>query len=735
MAIIFIRYESKAKIAIFALLIIMIFLSALIFPSMISASSSASSVSSLSKVLSSADDPAVITDSDDIRDISRKGMVSAGLYHTVLLSQDGQVYCWGDNSYGQLGIGTVESEDSPTLVPDLANIVMVSAGAYHSIALSGDGNVYVWGRNTFGQIGDGTSIASPSPILVDNIPPIKEIAAGAFHSMAMSNDGAIYAWGNNNDLQVGDVLSENITDETGNILGKRVVTPQIVVASGAKAISAGGSHSLYLDGSGQVYSWGDNSSGQLGDGGQVSHSLPEPVTGLTAVTSISAGFSHNLAISEKTATEGTSTETYQNLYVWGSDSDGQLGLGNTPAEKAYVDRPTRVDITKDIDETNDRISLIEAGYSNSMITVPEIKEEKRYDSLYIWGNNTYGQLGIGDLPSQSIPVVLIATANGWTGNTFLPFQSVAIGGYHIVFLSVKGFVGTVGRANKGQLGNVSIIDCDTPTGVIVKDSITPEWTGSEEVEVATSGQTVTVKWEKAYDNINVTGYEASYIGEDKSLKSRLILKALQYTINDFDFDTTQTISIKAVDKAGNRSINPLEHEYINPTDIKSTFSSPVVSSVSSVASSSSTVPSPADDIKADPLWWSPELYGTITPLEVPWDVDYIYGAGVIKPPEDNSWLIALGITAVTIAFFMFLGITAFKKKNRGHRLFGDLIKVKKSSGDMEKPEVKDSGKVIFKAKGRKKAVKNEIPLDIVHIGESIDVISGKKNDANHKSKH
>ncbi|MHB1483594.1 MAG: RCC1 domain-containing protein [Saccharofermentanales bacterium] len=702
------RNTYKAKIAFFTVIISLSIAIAMIFPGVINAASPAATkavssaksgaISSVKSAISPANsgaisqaDPDIVENNDDdedTRDINRKGMVSAGLYHTVLLNPDGKVYCWGDNSYGQLGIGTIESEDSPALVPELANIVMVRAGAYHTLALSADGNVYAWGRNTFGQIGDGTSIASSSPVLVDNIPPIKEIAAGAFHSLALSIDGSVYAWGNNNDFQVGDVLSENITDETGNILGKRVVTPQIIVEGGVKSIAAGGSHSLYLNENGQVFAWGDNASGQLGDGSVISRGLPELIAGLSSVTKISAGYAHNLAVSEKSAVVGKSTVNYQNLYVWGSDSDGQLGLGNSSGEKTYADRPTRVDINKDSDEKNDRISLIEAGYSNSMITVPEIKKGKRTDSIYIWGNNSYGQLGIGALPSQNSPVILIATSNGWTGSSFLPFQSIAIGGYHSVFLSVKGFVGAAGRANKGQLGNVSVIDCNTPIGVIVPDAISPEWKSLVKLQTAIKGNVVSLKWEEAFDNIRVTGYEVSYIGKDQRLKNRIIEKGLQYNINDFDLDLTQTISVKSIDKAGNRSKNPLEYEYVAAGDAKTAFSASTVSTVSGVTSISAisnasgvsggsgenaakVSSSAVNKTAADPLLWAPDLYGTINPLEVPWDVDYIYGAGIITPPVDYSWMIALIITIVIVAFFLFLGIAAFKKKNRGHKLFRD----------------------------------------------------------------
>jgi len=725
--------KSRANRASAIKLFLLIFLFCVISSNMILASSAP--VSEAAGGDPSVSNPELAPDDSGLMPVYRKGMISAGLYHTVLLREDGRVYCWGDNSYGQLGTGTTENEESPTLVPDLVNIVMVQAGAYHTLALSEDGTVYAWGRNTFGQIGDGTSIVALKPTRIDSIPPMKEIAAGAFHSLALSIDGKVYAWGNNNEFQVGDVLSENIVDETGTILGKRVVTPQLVVESDAKAVSAGGNHSLYLRNDGQVFAWGSNKYGQLGDGSQVSRGLPAPVYGLSSgVTKISAGYSHNLAIKETVPAVGETQEPYQNLYVWGSDSDGQLGLGEAFDETRFVSRPTRVDITNDTNEKNDRISLIQAGYSNSMITVPVIKKEKRYDSIFIWGNNTYGQLGIGDLPSQNAPVPLIATSNGWTGSEFLPFQSVAIGGYHVAFLSVKGFVGIVGRTNKGQLGNVSSIDSNIPIGVLVPDAIAPEWPSNDKLLAAEQSTRLLLSWPEAKDNMKVTGYEVSYISTQNEMKDVELGLVNQYTVADYDRTSTQVITVRALDKYGNKSTVPLEYRYRAITDIAAAGSE-----TGSSASDASQPGEPAEAVitpsgdstlsgsfgleessaessaidevpvitpqPADPLLWNPILYGTITPLEVPWNVDYLYGAGVVLPPKDYSWLIAVFVTIAIVSFFLFLGIVSFRKKHKGKRLFEGVFK------EFAKGKPAD-----------KKPVSPDETAGIVHIGDGIDLV-------------
>lgn len=586
----------------------------------------------------------------------RKGMVSAGLVHTVLLNESGFVYSWGDNSYGQLGTGTTDKREAPAQIKELTDIVMISAGAYHNLALSRDGSVYAWGRNTFGQIGNNMTETALRPVKIPNLPVIKEISAGAYHSLAVSIDGKVYGWGNNTSGQVGYVESQEIIGESQNIIGKRVLMPVVVVTEGAQSVSGGGNHSLYLDKEGNVFSWGDNASGQLGDGTVDSRSVPVKIEGLSSVIMISAGYAHNLCVKEtkmKISSSASSTvddnsDYFQNLYVWGSDSVGQLGLGGQFDENHYVETPQRVDTTKDMNPENDRISLIKAGYFSSCITIPVLVDSKERNRIAIWGNNKYGQLGIGDLPSQNSPVYLVGTSNGWTGDNFLPLQSIALGEYHMVLLSVKGFVGAVGRADKGQLGYVSIIDRNTPVGISVKDSISPEWQKSDKLIFSTLNDELKLSWKDARDNIKVVGYSVKY--KDKSGKDITISAGdvNDYTIKGLDLKSSQTIIVSAIDAAGNKSLQPLKYNL-------------------------NTKESPIADIKKDnPLVWTPENYGLITVMEVPWNVDYIYGKGVVLPPKDNSWITAIVITLVVFLLIAFLASKSFRKTHTGKRLFKDV---------------------------------------------------------------
>ncbi|MHB8961578.1 MAG: RCC1 domain-containing protein [Saccharofermentanales bacterium] len=659
-----------------------------------------------------------IGEDDEIPELDivfRKGMISAGLYHTVLLNESGDVYAWGDNSFGQLGIGTTDNKELPAKVEGLTDVIMVSAGAYHTLALSASGDVYAWGRNTFGQIGDGTTTISLSPVRIEDIPPMMEISAGSFHSIGLAINGGVYTWGDNTLGQSGPVESEIIYDSAQNVLGSRVLKPQLMAGPGIRSISAGGSHSLYLDDAGIVYAWGDNGSGQLGDGTVISRGTPMPVSGLSSVTDISAGFSYNMAVSDISTGEGAAAVRYQNLFTWGSDSSGQLGIGEKADQNRIVMAPVRVDANGDADEGNDRISLIDAGYYSSMMTVPVFIDGRRRDSLYVWGNNSYGQLGIGDMPSQNKPLKLIGVSNGWEGDSFLPFESISSGGYHTALLSVKGFAGVCGRADKGQLGNVSSIRTDAFTGVSLRDAISPEWAEGSILDIKLAQTSLQIKWQNASDNIAVRGYRLSYTNKDnESVTIRLDL-VNQYTILDFDKDSDQVLTLHAIDQSGNKSEFPLEHifgEGGTPEDISAgeaaeisgedlsapddeipdeagTESSDAGSddvSGEGTVSAPDVTPEVSGSADIDYLRWSPDLYVGIHPPEVPWNVDYIYGPGVVLPPEDNSINVAVGITVTVIVLFLLISLVSFRRTHKGHGLIEEIFRPHKKPHDKDRAE-------------------------------------------------
>lgn len=239
--------------------------------------------------------------------------VAAGAYHSVALGSDGRVWTWGWNYYGQLGDGTtVMQRLSPVLVPGLSGVTQISAGGAHTLALDSLGRVWSWGLGTSGQLGNGDRRSSTTPVLVGPLLSMKmtQVSAGSTSSFAVGPGGTVWAWGDNSTGELGD----------GTTTDRAVPTSISTSPGGVSQVSSGWGHTLALGSDGTVWAWGDNSHGQLGDGGATAHYAPAPVPGLGGyiVRRVAAGASHSLAL--------TSTGV---VMAWGSNRFGQLGDGTT----------------------------------------------------------------------------------------------------------------------------------------------------------------------------------------------------------------------------------------------------------------------------------------------------------------------------------------------------------------------------------------------------------------------
>ena len=171
----------------------------------------------------------------------------------LIVAEDGSVWGWGDNAYGQLGPDGGESWPKPRRVEALPAMVAVAAGGRHALALDREGQVWAWGDNSSGQLGLGHTKPSKAPTLVPGLANIKEVAAGIHHSLALSQDGTLWAWGSNSRGQLG-------FGPTGAF--EVVVTPARIFALdgvGAVAVAAGRDFSLYLGRDGRVSTWGSGS--------------------------------------------------------------------------------------------------------------------------------------------------------------------------------------------------------------------------------------------------------------------------------------------------------------------------------------------------------------------------------------------------------------------------------------------------------------------------------------------
>ena len=213
--------------------------------------------------------------------------VAAGDGHSLALRNDGTVWAWGSNQAGELGDDDAGIDKaSPVQVANLAGISAVAAGCDHSLALGADGNVWAWGSNSSGQLG----LTSQYPFSqvwthVQGVGSIRAIAAGCTFSMALGTDGSVWTWGDNAFGQLGD----------GTLTGGP--TPRKVGSlPGITSVSAGRFHALAVDVSGNVRAWGRNDSGQLGDGTATNRAAPVVVNNLTGVAAITGGAAHSAAV-------------------------------------------------------------------------------------------------------------------------------------------------------------------------------------------------------------------------------------------------------------------------------------------------------------------------------------------------------------------------------------------------------------------------------------------------------
>ena len=345
--------------------------------------------------------------------------VAAGSYDTYMVSSDGTVWGAGLNSVSQLGSFTGSVADLPIPIPSVTGATAVTAGYASALALTSTGGLEAWGDGADGELGNGTTTASQAiPVVPTGMGSgITAVSMGAYgeHVLAVKG-GMAYAWGNDTAGQVGNNTTE-----------AAVSTPyaETAITATVVAVAAGQNHSLALTSTGQVWAWGDNTSGELGDGTTTSRAAPELLTTISGVTAIAAGTGWSMALKA----DGT-------VWTWGDNTYGELGhTTSTPLV------PTQVALAV-------KSTQISAGHAHALVLGID-------GSVTAWGLNNLGQVGNGTTGTQAAPVTVIAS--GATGIAAGLAQSVA---------TLSGStVDTWGYNADGQLADYSFSDVHTPTDV------------------------------------------------------------------------------------------------------------------------------------------------------------------------------------------------------------------------------------------------------------------------------
>eukprot|EP01130_Rhizamoeba_saxonica_P000570 TRINITY_DN10538_c0_g1_i1.p1 TRINITY_DN10538_c0_g1~~TRINITY_DN10538_c0_g1_i1.p1 ORF type:complete len:407 (+),score=97.61 TRINITY_DN10538_c0_g1_i1:1-1221(+) len=220
--------------------------------------------------------------------------IAAGRAHTLFLSDDGFVFAAGSLEFGQLGNGRMEKlmAGMPSNVLDLPrDIVSISAGLDHNMALTSDGEVYGWGLNYEGQLGIGNNENVSVPVRISSLQKIRKIECGFDFSMALNEDGELFGFGMGEMHQLG-----NGDADDKNLPYKLPFNEKIV------DFSCGGGSSLAKSESGKIYSWGIGVNGQLGNNSEDTQTMPRPIQYFEEnecnISKFSSGGGHHLALEE-----------------------------------------------------------------------------------------------------------------------------------------------------------------------------------------------------------------------------------------------------------------------------------------------------------------------------------------------------------------------------------------------------------------------------------------------------
>jgi alpha-tubulin suppressor-like RCC1 family protein len=428
--------------------------------------------------------------------------ISAGVGHSMAITNAGALYSWGYNVSGQLGNNAVANASTPVSVVGARVFCYVSAGSNYSLGITSTGLLFAWGRNKYGNLGTNTVTNFSSPVAVCGGLSFSKVAAGEYCSLGLDTNGRFYAWGiniypllDNNlgqmlpvccnlticDVQVGlehtlALTNSNVAYAWGEgALGKLgnnsildIYSPTAVCGGlSFNVITAGVDHSCGITSTGVAYCWGSGVSGRLGLASQVCYSTPRAVCGGLTFSKINAGDVYTCA--------STSTGV---LYCWGSGASGRLGRNSTANASTPVAVCGGGRVYCDIKTGNGHsLSVTNGGvlYSwggntsgtlgdNSVVAkstpvavcgggrnycVIDVSKETcqgaitNTGQLYMWGSNLYGNLGDNSTVSKSTPV---AVCGGYT------FCKIALGNGHTMAITNLGAMYGWGRNDYGQLG-------------------------------------------------------------------------------------------------------------------------------------------------------------------------------------------------------------------------------------------------------------------------------------------
>ncbi len=387
--------------------------------------------------------------------------VTTGSNHTCGVTPTGIAYCWGNNSAGQLGNGTMTNSVTPVLVSGGLTFATISAGGDQTCGLTPlnapnnpplfGGAVYCWGDNSSGQLGNGTTMNSTTPSLVNGGSVFSSVSVGGEHVCGQQGYYTAFCWGDNSFGQLGN---GTMTNSSVPVPVTTNINTGVGTGIGIINVSAGSSHTCgvaaYQDGFVSLRAdvcWGDNSSGQLGNGTTTDSAVPVFVMGSPAIGELSAGTLYTCAVSAPTTFSTFPT-------CWGNNGVGQLGSGTT------TNSTTPVAVSAALNFVS-----ISPGGMHACGPVNSTANGTAFSYAYCWGDNSSGQLGNGSMTNSATPIIVAGA---------LSFAVVSAGSRHTCGVTSSGLPSspTAGGAvycwgdnTYGQLGNSWTMSSSVPVNV------------------------------------------------------------------------------------------------------------------------------------------------------------------------------------------------------------------------------------------------------------------------------
>ncbi len=313
----------------------------------------------------------------------------------------------------------------------------ITAGVAHTCALTSGGGVLCWGSNEFGQLGNGDTANSTTPVSVVGLTSgVNSIAAGGDSTCALTTGGNVWCWGDNATGQLGNgtFAQSSVPVQVMDPTGHTPI-------GGVATITVGLSHACAVTGAGAALCWGDNAQGELGNGNELGSNVPGPVSGLTnGVATISAGSEFTCAVT-----------TSGQALCWGRGDSGQLGSGTATSSKT----PVPVFDSSDNAALNGVVT-VSTGFQNACALMDG-------GTVLCWGVNESGQLGNGTSGGQSNTgsEVVNSTENGLLSGVV----AIAVGQSHTCALTGMGTALCWGSNAEGQLGTGKTSNSTLPVEV------------------------------------------------------------------------------------------------------------------------------------------------------------------------------------------------------------------------------------------------------------------------------